>query len=95
MATRSSYDVMLEIRAAKEAKDNPTKSKDLHADTIRRVFEMQQEYIPCTFCGTITKTDVHVEYHTGIAVFTKYVCPKCKNEFMEKDLYERKNQSTG
>jgi DNA-directed RNA polymerase subunit RPC12/RpoP len=95
MATRSSYDVMLEMRAAKEAKDNPTKSKDLHPDTIKRVFEMQQEYIPCTFCSTITKTDVHVNYDGGIAIFTKYVCPRCKNEFMEKDLHESPNQSTG
>jgi len=29
---------------------------------------------------------VHVEYRTGIAVFTKYVCPKCTHEFMEKDI---------
>ena len=78
---------MLEMRAAAELKANPTKAKEVHPDTIRRVFEMQQEIVPCLFCGAITKTDVHVDYNGGISVFTKYVCPKCTHTFMEKDLH--------
>ena len=86
MASRSTYEIMLEMRAAAEVKANPTKAANLHPDTMQRVFEMQQERVPCTFCGAITKTDVHVDYRGGIAVFTRYVCPNCKNEFMEKDI---------
>jgi transposase-like protein len=69
--------------------------KEMHPRALEMLFDMQTPKVPCTFCGTITKTDVHVDYRGGIAVFTKYVCPKCKNEFMEKDLYERTSQSTG
>ena len=86
MASRSTYEIMLEMRAAAEAKDNPSKTADLHPDTVRRVFEMQQERVPCRFCGTITKTDVNVEYRGGMAVYTLYRCPRCKHEFMEKDI---------
>ena len=56
------------------------------ARTFKEIlFEMQSERVPCIFCGTVTKTQQHVEYRTGIAVFTKYVCPVCTLEFMEKD----------
>ena len=88
MKARSTYQIMQDMKAAKQAEEEERKAivTDAHPDTIRRVFEMQQEQIPCTFCGTVTKTDVHVDYNGGISVFTKYVCPKCKNEFFEKDF---------
>jgi hypothetical protein len=60
----------------------------MHPRTLELLYEMQSEQVSCIKCNRITKTDVHVEYHTGIAVFTKYVCPHCKFEFMEKDLHE-------
>lgn len=59
----------------------------MHPRAWELLMEMQSEKIPCTYCGTITKTTQHCEYQGGIAVFTKYVCPNCKNEFMEKDLH--------
>jgi transposase-like protein len=79
------------MKAAEKAETDRAKGKDVHPDTFARVLEMQRERVPCTFCGTVTKTDVHVEYTGGISVFTKYVCPKCTHEFMEKDLYEPKD----
>ena len=63
----------------------------MHPRAWELLMEMQSEKVPCITCGTITRTDVHVEYRGGISVFTKYVCPHCKNEFMEKDLYESNN----
>lgn len=58
----------------------------MHPRALELLFEMQGEKVPCTFCRVITKTDVHVDYNNGMAVYTKYVCPSCKNEFMEKDI---------
>ena len=89
MQARSAYQIYLEMKNVKKVEEEKQKSiiSNAHPDTIARVFEMQKEKIPCMACGAITKTDVHVEYHTGIAVFTKYVCPICKYEFMEKDLH--------
>jgi DNA-directed RNA polymerase subunit RPC12/RpoP len=52
------------------------------------LMEIQAEKIPCISCGTITNVTQHVDYNGGIAIFTKYVCPHCKKEFMEKDLHE-------
>ena len=88
MQARSTYQIMQDMKAAKQAEIDRFTAKDVHPETLRRVFEMQQAQVPCTFCNTITKTDVHVDYRGGIAVFTRYVCPNCKNEFMEKDLHE-------
>ncbi len=59
----------------------------MHPRAHEILYELQGEKVPCIFCRAITKTDVHVEYRTGIAVFTKYVCPKCKREFLEKDIH--------
>ena len=87
MNAKSTYQIMQDMKAAKQAELDKFKAKNLHPETLRRVFEAQSERVPCIDCGTITRTDVHVEYHTGIAVFTKYVCPYCKKEFMEKDLH--------
>jgi len=86
MNARSTYQIMQDMKAAEKAQEDVAKARVVHPDSLARVFEMQREHVPCTFCKTITKTDVHVEYHTGIAVFTKYVCPNCKNEFMERDI---------
>ena len=86
MKARSTYQIMQDMRAAEQAKEDIAKAKVVHPDTLARVFEMQQERVPCTFCQTITDTDVHVDYNGGISVFTKYVCPKCTHEFMEKDI---------
>lgn len=58
----------------------------MHPHTLEILFDMQSEKVPCTICRTITKTDVHVDNCCGIAVYTKYICPNCKNEFMEKDI---------
>jgi len=74
------------MKAAKQSEIAKFRGRNVHPRTIELLFEMQREQVPCTFCQTITKTDVHVEYRTGIAVFTKYVCPKCTHEFMEKDI---------
>jgi transposase-like protein len=63
----------------------------IHSRAWDLLMEMQADKVPCIACRTITNTDVHVEYRGGIAVFTKYVCPNCKHEFMEKDLYESNN----
>ena len=86
MQARSTYQIMQDMRAEEQAKVDVAKAKVVHPDALARVFEMQRERVPCTFCGAITKTDVHVDYRGGIAVFTRYVCPNCKNEFMEKDI---------
>jgi transposase-like protein len=48
--------------------------------------EMQSEKVPCINCLNITNTAQHVDNNGGLAVFTKYVCPHCKYEFMEKDI---------
>ena len=77
---------MQEIKAAKQEEIDRFKAKVVHPETLRRVFEMQQERVPCTFCGAITNTDVHVDKNGGIAVYTLYRCPHCKKEFMEKDI---------
>jgi hypothetical protein len=83
---------MQEIKAAKQEEIDRFKAKVVHPDTLARVFEMQQERVPCTFCQTITDTDVHVDYAGGLAVYTLYRCPRCKHEFMEKDIpRERKD----
>jgi len=86
MKARSTYQIMQDMRAAEQAREDVAKGKDVHPDTLARVFEMQRERVPCTFCQTITDTDVHVDNAGGIAVYTVYRCPKCKNEFMEKDI---------
>lgn len=91
MIARSTYQIMQDMKAEQQAKQDVAKAKNVHPDTFARVLEMQREKVPCTFCGTITKTDVHVDNNGGYAVFTKYVCPNCKNEFMKKDLYESNN----
>jgi len=88
MGSLSSYEIYLAIKNAKKVEVEKLKAivTNAHPDTIARLFEMQRERVPCTFCNTITNTDVHVDYRSGIAVFTKYICPNCKNEFMEKDI---------
>jgi len=86
MKARSTYQIMQDMRAAEQAQEDVAKAKVVHPDTLARVFEMQQERVPCTFCQTITDTDVHVDNAGGMAVYTLYRCPKCKNEFMEKDI---------
>lgn len=48
--------------------------------------EMQSEKVPCINCLNITKTEPLVDNTGGFAVYTKYVCPHCKYEFMEKDI---------
>jgi transposase-like protein len=48
--------------------------------------EMQREKVPCINCLSITNTAQHVDNNGGLAVYTKYVCPHCKYEFMEKDI---------
>lgn len=85
MATSRTFEIMREMQAAQKAEAEKLKV-NVHPETVRRVFDMQREYVPCIVCNTITNTDVHVDYNGGISVFTKYVCPKCKNEFMEKDI---------
>ena len=89
MNSLSAYEMYIAMRDAKKAEEEKGKivSADPHPDTLARVMEMQQERVPCINCNAVTKTDVHVEYRGGIAVFTKYVCPRCKHEFMEKDLH--------
>ena len=89
MGSLSAYEMYLEIKKAENAEVEKLKAvtTNPHPDTLARVFEMQRERVPCTVCNTVTNTDVHVEYRGGISVFTKYVCPRCKNEFMEKDLH--------
>lgn len=58
----------------------------MHPRALEFLFEMQRDKVPCTFCNTITTTDVHVDNNNGFAVYTLYKCPNCKNEFMEKDI---------
>lgn len=89
MNSLNAYQIYLEIKNAKNVEVEKLKFvvADPHPDTLARVFEMQQERVPCINCKAITNTDVHVEYRGGISVFTKYVCPRCKHEFMEKDLH--------
>lgn len=65
--------------------------KNMHPRTVEILYDMQSEKVACINCGTITNTCTHVDNNGGIMVFTKYVCPHCKKEFMEKDLYEIKN----
>ena len=50
------------------------------------LLEMQKEVVPCINCQAITNTTQHIDNNGGLAVFTKYVCPRCKYEFMEKDI---------
>jgi len=86
MNARSAYQIWQETKAAKQSEINRFKGRDVHPRAIELLFEMQRERVPCTFCQTITDTDVHVDNAGGIAVYTVYRCPKCKNEFMEKDI---------
>lgn len=91
MKARSAYEIWQAMKAEAQALEDITKGRDVHPDTFRRVVEMQQERVPCLFCGATTKTDVHVDYRGGISVYTLYKCPKCTHEFMEKDLHEPKD----
>lgn len=86
MNARSTYQIMQEIKAAKQEEIDRFKAKVVHPETLKLVFEMQQERVLCTVCFTITDTDVHVDKNGGIAVYTLYRCPRCKHEFMEKDI---------
>jgi ribosomal protein S27E len=87
MATSRTFEIMREMQAAQKAEAEKIKV-NVHPDTVRRVFDMQKEYVPCLFCGTITNTDVHVDYNGGISVYTLYKCPKCTHTFMEKDIHK-------
>lgn len=87
MKARSTYQIMQDMKAAQQAEDEKFKGDNLHPDTLKLVFEMQTPKVPCTFCRTITKNDIHIDYKGGISVFTKYVCPNCKHEFFEWDLH--------
>ena len=86
MNARSAYQIMQDTKAAKQEEIDRFTAKVVHPETLKLVFEMQRERVPCTFCQTITDTDVHVDKNGGMAVYTLYRCPKCKNEFMEKDI---------
>jgi hypothetical protein len=77
---------MQDTKAAKQAEIDRFKAKDVHPDALKQVFEMQQERVLCTNCFAVTDTDVHVDYRGGMAVYTLYRCPRCKHEFMEKDI---------
>jgi hypothetical protein len=77
---------MQEIKAAKQEEIDRFKAKVVHPDALKQVFEMQQERVLCTNCFAVTDTDVHVDYRGGMAVYTLYRCPRCKHEFMEKDI---------
>ena len=77
---------MQDTKAAKQAEIDRFKAKDVHPDALKQVFEMQQERVLCTNCFAVTDTDVHVDYSGGMAVYTLYRCPRCKHEFMEKDI---------
>ena len=76
------------MKAAAEAEANKLKVlvATPHPETLRHLFEMQRERVPCTNCLAITNTDVHVDYAGGMAVYTLYKCPRCTHEFMEKDI---------
>lgn len=89
MKSLSAYEMYIEMRDAKKVEEEKQQSviANPHPDTMARVLEMQQERVPCINCGAVTNTDVHVEYRGGISVFTRYVCPRCRHEFMEKDLH--------
>jgi hypothetical protein len=86
MNARSAYQIMQDTKAAKQEEIDRFKAKVVHPETLKQVFEMQQERVPCTNCLAITDTDVHVDYRGGMAVYTLYRCPRCKHEFMEKDI---------
>jgi hypothetical protein len=86
MNARSAYQIMQDMKAAEQAEAEKFKAENLHSETLRRVFEAQGERVPCVNCLAITKTDVHVDYRGGMAVYTLYRCPRCKHEFMEKDI---------
>jgi hypothetical protein len=86
MNARSAYQIMQDTKAAKQAEIDRFKAKDVHPDALKQVFEMQQERVLCTNCFAVTDTDVHVDYRGGMAVYTLYRCPRCKHEFMEKDI---------
>lgn len=58
----------------------------LHDRAWEMLKEMQSEKVPCINCLNITKTEPLVDNTGGFAVYTKYVCPHCKYEFMEKDI---------
>ena len=92
MNARSTFQIMQEMKAAKQAEIDRFKAKDVHPETLKKLFEMQRERVPCVNCLAITDTDVHVDYRSGMAVYTLYKCPRCKHEFMEKDIpRERKD----
>jgi hypothetical protein len=86
MNARSAYQIMQDTKAVKQEEIDRFKAKVVRPETLKQVFEMQQERVPCTNCLAITDTDVHVDYRGGMAVYTLYRCPRCKHEFMEKDI---------
>lgn len=87
MKAKSTYQIMMEMKQQAIVEKEKVTS-NIYPDTFKRVLEMQQEKVPCIVCNRLTNTDVHVEYRGGMSVFTKYVCPYCKTEFMEKDLHQ-------
>ena len=89
MKSLNAYDMYIAMRDAKKVEEEKQQSviADAHPNTVARVLEMQQERVPCLFCGTITNTDVHVDYNGGTSVYTLYRCPRCTHTFMEKDLH--------
>lgn len=64
-------------------KKDPVILTDVAWEMLR---EMQSEKVPCINCLNIINTAQHVDNNGGYAVFTKYVCPHCKYEFLEKDI---------
>ena len=92
MNARSAYQIMQDMQDEEQAKVDVAKAKNMHPDALKQVFDMQRERVPCVNCFAITNTDVHVDYRGGMAVYTLYRCPRCKHEFMEKDIpRERKD----
>ena len=86
MNARSTFQIMQDMKAAEQAEIAKFKGENIHPETLKKLFEMQRERVPCTNCFAVTDTDVHVDYAGGMAVYTLYRCPRCKHEFMEKDI---------
>jgi transposase-like protein len=56
------------------------------------LFEMQRTKVNCIRCKSDNvEVGVHVVEQNGIAVYEKYTCRRCTEEFFEKDLHNEES----
>jgi transposase-like protein len=65
----------------------------MHPRAVEFLFEMQAEKVHCIRCGSIDiDKGTKIEYTSGMAVFMKYTCRKCKKEFLDKEIHQESGE---